>query len=111
MKLYLHQTDGGAEYYTTEEHNIRTTVCRTDGDEFELMNPKQLKAAGFESIKLDIFDDWEKDLLNEAIICKIRANANAQMNISNSGAIDALNKENEFLVNIQKRINELFKEF
>ena len=56
MKLYYHKTDGGAEYYTTEEHNLRTTVCRTDGNEFELSHPKVLKIAGFKSVKLDVFD-------------------------------------------------------
>ena len=35
MKLYYHKTDGGAEYYQTEQDNIKTTVLRTDGDELE----------------------------------------------------------------------------
>lgn len=42
MKLYYHKADGGAEYYClkhiegSEEGDIRTTVLRVDGDEFEL---------------------------------------------------------------------------
>lgn len=42
MKLYYHQTDGGAEYYCTEpvagtdEGDIRTAIMRVDGGELEL---------------------------------------------------------------------------
>lgn len=42
MKLYYHQTDGGAEYYSltpvkgTDEGDVRTAVLRTDGDEIEI---------------------------------------------------------------------------
>lgn len=52
MKLYYHQTDGGAEYYCldnvanthegelfkdcTDEGEVSTWVLRTDGNEFEI---------------------------------------------------------------------------
>ena len=42
MKLYYHQTDGGAEYYClepvsgTDEGDMSTAVVRTDGNEIEL---------------------------------------------------------------------------
>lgn len=42
MKLYYHQTDGGAEYYSltpvkgTEEGDVKTAVLRTDGGEIEI---------------------------------------------------------------------------
>lgn len=61
MKLYYHQTDGGAEYYClknidqtgrnfrpeipSEEGDTSTWILRTDGDEFEL-NPHRLAEAG-----------------------------------------------------------------
>jgi hypothetical protein len=32
QKLYLHKTDGGAEYLCTEEDNLRTAVVRLDGE-------------------------------------------------------------------------------
>ena len=50
MKLYYHKTDGGAEYYQTEQDNIKTTVQRTDGDELEIMSFEQLKKAGFKTV-------------------------------------------------------------
>ena len=50
MKLYLHRTDGGAEYYQTKPDNMSTTVLRTDGDELEIANFDQLKRAGFKSV-------------------------------------------------------------
>lgn len=50
MKLYYHKTDGGAEYYQTEQNNIKTTVLRTDGDELEIMSFEQLKKAGFKTV-------------------------------------------------------------
>jgi hypothetical protein len=50
MKLYYHKTDGGAEYYQTEQDNIKTTVLRTDGDELEIMSFEQLKKAGFKTV-------------------------------------------------------------
>lgn len=53
MKLYYHQTDGGAEYYQTEQDNIKTTVLRTDGDELEIMSFEQLKKAGFKTVVFD----------------------------------------------------------
>ena len=52
MKLYYHMTDGGAEYLTTKEHDISTSVLRTDGDELEISNIEQLKRAGFKSVIL-----------------------------------------------------------
>jgi len=52
MQLYYHKTDGGAEYYTTKEHNISTSVLRTDGDELEIFNLEQLKNCGFKSVVL-----------------------------------------------------------
>lgn len=36
MKLYYHKTDGGAEYYTTKEHDTSTAILRTDGGEIEV---------------------------------------------------------------------------
>lgn len=42
MKLYYHQTDGGAEYYCLnhikgcDEGDIYSAVLRTDGDEIEI---------------------------------------------------------------------------
>lgn len=42
MKLYYHQTGGGAEYYCfepvkgTDEGDVRTWVLRTDGGEIEI---------------------------------------------------------------------------
>lgn len=50
MKLYYHLTDGGAEYYQTDPNDIGTAVLRTDGDELEIMDLKQLKKAGFRSV-------------------------------------------------------------
>lgn len=54
MKLYLKETDGGAEYYSTANgKNILKAVClRTDGDELEIMGYDKLKAAGFKSVVL-----------------------------------------------------------
>lgn len=51
MKLYYHQTDGGAEYYCLKPvrnsvvGDITTAILRTDGDEFEL-NMRKLAEAG-----------------------------------------------------------------
>ena len=59
MKLYYHKTDGGAEYYQTEQDNIKTTVLRTDGDELEIMSFEQLKKAGFKTV---IFDGQKYEL-------------------------------------------------
>ena len=53
MKLYYHKTDGGAEYYQTEQDNIKTTVLRTDDDELEIMSFEQLKKAGFKTVVFD----------------------------------------------------------
>ncbi len=50
MELYYHKTAGGAEYYSTQENDIGTTVLRTDGEELEIMSLDQLKRAGFRSI-------------------------------------------------------------
>lgn len=50
MELYYHKTDGGAEYYTTQPGKAETSVIRTDGEELEIMNLKQLKRAGFKSV-------------------------------------------------------------
>ncbi len=50
MKLYYHQTDGGAEYYSTKENDISTSVLRTDGDELEIKDFSRLKKAGFKSV-------------------------------------------------------------
>ncbi len=50
MKLYYHRTDGGAEYYSTKENDISTTVLRTDGDELEIKDFSRLKEAGFKSV-------------------------------------------------------------
>ncbi len=50
MKLYYHKTEGGAEYYTTKEDDIRTSVLRTDGDELEIMDIERLQIAGFKYV-------------------------------------------------------------
>lgn len=61
MKLYYHETDGGAEYYSTtyaesptgcKEGTLEGTVIRTDGDELEICNYKQLKRAGLKAVIL-----------------------------------------------------------
>lgn len=61
MKLYYHETAGGAEYYSTsyqetptgsKEGTLEGTVIRTDGDELEISNYKQLKRAGFRRVIL-----------------------------------------------------------
>lgn len=55
MKLYYHQTDGGAEYYClthvkgTDEGDTTSWVLRTDGNEFEL-NTNNLAKAGIRVI-------------------------------------------------------------
>ena len=59
MKLYYHKTDGGAEYYQTEQNNIGTTVLRTDGEELEIMSFEQLKKAGFKTV---VFNGERYDL-------------------------------------------------
>ncbi len=53
MELYYHRTDGGAEYYTTQPHDLSTTVLRTDGEEFEVSSLEQLKKSGFKSVVFD----------------------------------------------------------
>ena len=57
MKLFYHQTDGGAEYYCTksvagnnDEGDITTAVLRTDGNEIEVFG-KKIKDLG---IKLKV---------------------------------------------------------
>lgn len=50
MKLFEHVTDGGAEYYTTRPNDIKSVVCRTDGDELEISNFDKLKELGFKSV-------------------------------------------------------------
>ena len=50
MELYLHKTDGGAEYWQTDPTDIKTAVLRTDGAELEIMDLEQLKRAGFKSV-------------------------------------------------------------
>lgn len=61
MKLYLHETDGGAEYYSTtytetpnggKEGTLEGAVLRTDGGELEITNYEQLKRAGFDRVIL-----------------------------------------------------------
>ena len=53
MELYLHKTDGGAEYYQTKHNDISTTVLRTDGEELEIASLEQLKKAGFKSVSFN----------------------------------------------------------
>lgn len=53
MKLYEHVTDGGAEYYTTGENDIKTVVIRTDGDELEISDFARLKKLGFKSVVIN----------------------------------------------------------
>lgn len=67
MEIYLHRTDGGAEYYTTKEDDLRTTVLRTDGDEFEMMSIDRLKAAGFKTVRCNIFTDEQRVRLIDTI--------------------------------------------
>lgn len=57
MKLFYHQTDGGAEYYcaksvagSNDEGDITTAVLRTDGNEIEVFG-KKIKDLG---IKLKV---------------------------------------------------------
>ena len=59
MQLYYHQTDGGAEYYSTsfnmcpngeKDGTTRDTIMRTDGDEIEIY----LKALEKQGISLKI---------------------------------------------------------
>ena len=55
MKLYYHQTDGGAEYYSltpvkgTEEGDVKTAVLRTDGGELEIFT-RTLKENGIKIV-------------------------------------------------------------
>ena len=58
MKLYYHQTDGGAEYYSTtyvvcpngeKEGTVDGVVMRTDGDEIEIFTNK-LKQLGIKLV-------------------------------------------------------------
>ena len=71
MELYLHRTDGGAEYYTTEPDNLKTTVLRTDGDELEIMSFKQLSEAGFKTV---VFKGKTYDIEKELLEGKIEEN-------------------------------------
>ena len=70
MELYLHRTDGGAEYYVTNPQGSMSfpdnpPVLRTDGDELEVLSIEQIKRAGFKSLRLSIFSDNERaDILN-----------------------------------------------
>ena len=55
MKLYYHQTDGGAEYYSltpvegTDEGDVKTAVLRTDGGEIEIFT-RTLKENGIKLV-------------------------------------------------------------
>lgn len=53
MKLYEHVTDGGAEYYTTVENDIKTVALRTDGYELEVSDFARLKELGFKSVVIN----------------------------------------------------------
>lgn len=70
MELYLHRTDGGAEYYVTNPQGRMCfpdcpPVVRTDGDELEVLSIDNIKRAGFKTVKLSIFTDNERaDILN-----------------------------------------------
>ena len=74
MKLYYHQTDGGAEYYGTtytmapngeQVSDCKNHVLRTDGDELEVLSLEQIKRAGFKSVKLSIITEDERvEILN-----------------------------------------------
>lgn len=70
MELYLHRTDGGAEYYVTNPQGRMSfpdcpPVVRTDGDELEVLSIDKIKRAGFKSVKLSMFTDNERaDILN-----------------------------------------------
>lgn len=64
MELHLHRTTGGAEYYVTNPQGTmrfpdNPPVIRTDGAELEVMSIDYIKAAGFKSVKLNIFTDSE----------------------------------------------------
>ena len=50
MRLFEHVTDGGAEYYTSKPNDLKTVVCRTDGDELEITNFDKLRELGFKSV-------------------------------------------------------------
>lgn len=58
MKLYYHETDGGAEYYSTtyidcadgsKEGTFEGVVMRTDGNEIEIFT-EQLKRMGIKLV-------------------------------------------------------------
>lgn len=55
MKLYYHQTDGGAEYYCaepvpgTDDGALSFAVLRTDGNEIEVFT-EQLKRLGIKLV-------------------------------------------------------------
>lgn len=58
MKLYYHETDGGAEYYSTtyidcpdgrKEGTFEGVVMRTDGNEIEIFT-EQLKRLGIKLV-------------------------------------------------------------
>ena len=61
MELYGHKTNGGAQYYSTtyvecpkghKEGTIEGTAIRTDNNELEIANYKQLLKAGFKVLVL-----------------------------------------------------------
>lgn len=49
MKLFYHETDGGAEYYCTkcvegtDEGEISSSIMRTDGGEIEIFYERLIK--------------------------------------------------------------------
>ena len=54
MKLYYHQTDGGAEYYSTthtdgDEGTFDGVILRTDGNEIEVFTA-QLERMGIKLV-------------------------------------------------------------
>ena len=70
MEIYLHRTDGGAEYYVTNPEGRMCypdcpAVLRTDGDELEVLSMEAIKRAGFKSVKLNIITEDERiEILN-----------------------------------------------
>lgn len=99
MEIYLHKTDGGAEYYTTKKDDLSTTVLRTDGDEFAISCLGQIEKAGFKTVRLPIFSVAEKRHIIDGL--------NALIGLYSGG--DKYNKEQaSYIRELKKKINNVF---
>ena len=105
MEIYLYRTDGGAEYYTTKEDDLRTTVLRTDGDEFEMMSIERLKSAGFKSVKCNIFTDEQRVKLIDTIGEKLDDLRGTAWSTTNQDVLNELHDE----INTLSRVLEICK--